>query len=239
VEMTRAIRQPIVWFGEHVNVALVLLIVIAGGALTFITIADQVVNDNTKHFDTAILRALRTPGNVNIPVGPPWLEEVASDVTALGGFTVLTLVTCTVVGYLLIVKKRHAMWLVLAAAVGGGAISTGLKELFHRARPDVVPHLAHVSSASFPSGHSMLSSAIYLTLGALLARLVPKARAKIYCLAVALGLTLCIGASRVYLGVHYPTDVLAGWMAGGVWALICWLSARHLQRQGAVERDIE
>jgi len=237
--MASILRQPVVWFGEHVNIALLLLIVITGGALAFITIADEVVNQKTQTFDTAMLRSLRSADNPSIPVGPPWLEEVASDVTALGGVTVLTLVTCTVVCYLLIVKKYHAMWLVLAASVGGGALGTALKELFHRARPDVVPHLAHVSSASFPSGHSMLSSAIYLTLGALLARLVPKARAKIYCLAVALALTLCIGASRVYLGVHYPTDVLAGWMAGGVWALICWLCARHLQRQGAVERDIE
>jgi undecaprenyl-diphosphatase len=82
-----------------------------------------------------------------------------------------------------------------------------------------------------------MSAVVYLTLGALLARLADQRRVKLYFLAVAALLTLLVGLSRVYLGVHYPTDVLAGWSAGLVWATLCWLAARSLQRRGAVERS--
>jgi undecaprenyl-diphosphatase len=140
-----------------------------------------------------------------------------------------------VIGYLALERLRHAMWLVAIAAGGGLAVSTLLKQLVGRTRPDVVPHLMTVATASFPSGHSMLSAVAYLTLGALLARMSPRKTVKVYFLSLAVLLTLLVGLSRVYLGVHYPTDVLAGWSAGLAWALLCWLVARSLQRRGAIE----
>src|SRR5205085_9940078 len=106
---------------------------------------------------------------------------------------------------------------------------------FDRPRPSVVPHLSHVMTSSFPSGHSLLSAVVYLTLGSLLARLVGPPRLKLYFLGVAVLLSFLVGLSRVYLGVHYPTDVLAGWAAGLTWAVLCWLLARYLQHRGAVE----
>ena len=127
------------------------------------------------------------------------------------------------------------MWLVLAASTGGLLLSTVTKTLFHRSRPDLVPRLSQVMTTSFPSGHSMLSAALYLTLGALLARTVTDLRTKVYLVVVPLILSFLVGLSRVYMGVHYPTDVLAGWMAGVVWAVFCWLVARSLQRRGTVE----
>ena len=128
-----------------------------------------------------------------------------------------------------------AMWLVIVSALGGLAASTFLKSLFERPRPSLVPHLDIVYTSSFPSGHSMLSATVYLTLGVLLGRFVQQRVLKAYFLIVALLLTSLVGASRVYLGVHYPTDVLAGWAVGLTWALVCWLVARYLQHQGTVE----
>jgi undecaprenyl-diphosphatase len=95
--------------------------------------------------------------------------------------------------------------------------------------------LALIQFSSFPSGHSMLSAVIYPTLGTLLARLVPRKRLKIYFMLVALTLSFLIGISRIYLRVHYPTDVLAGWAAGLAWAAFCWTIAKYLQRRGALE----
>ncbi len=215
----------------------VLLLVLSTWA--FIEIADEVSERETQRIDRQIILALREPGDPADPRGPPRLEEVGRDLTALGGFAVLSLVTIGVVGYLLLARKYHAMWLVLGATLGGMVLVIWLKELFDRPRPDLVPHLSHVSTASFPSGHSMLSAVVYLTLGALLARLTERRRLKVYVLSFALLLTFLVGVSRVYLGVHYPTDVLAGWAAGLTWAILCWLVARYLQRRGAVERGAD
>jgi undecaprenyl-diphosphatase len=112
-----------------------------------------------------------------------------------------------------------------------------MKWAYARPRPELVPHGAEVYTASFPSGHSMMSAVVYLTLGALLARTQSSQGAKIYILSVAVILTVLVGTSRVYLGVHWPTDVLAGWALGGLWALICWLAMLWLQASGQVEDE--
>jgi undecaprenyl-diphosphatase len=114
-------------------------------------------------------------------------------------------------------------------------LSTLLKMGFDRPRPDLVPHGALVYTASFPSGHATLSAVVYLTLGALLARVQPRLVLKLYLLGLAILLTVMVGVSRVYLGVHWPTDVLAGWAVGAAWALLCWATALWLQRRGRVE----
>jgi len=230
---------PISWLAGHVNIVLVAVLLIVGGTWVFIELADEVREGDTQRFDDWAVRAMRRADDPSRPIGPHWLPEVGRDLTALGGVAVLSLTTAFVAGYLLIVRKCHAMWLVLAATLGGLLISTLLKHLIDRARPDLVPHLSHVYTSSFPSGHSMLSAVVYLTLGALLTRLASERRVKLYFLAAALLLTFLVGVSRVYMGVHYPTDVLAGWTAGLVWALLCWLVARYLQRRGAVEKDAD
>ena len=152
-----------------------------------------------------------------------------------GGTAVLTLVVLLTVAFLMLRRKWASAVLVLIASVGGTVLSTLLKSLFQRARPSVVPHLTEVTSLSFPSGHSMLSAVIYLTLGALLARTTKDRKVKGFFLLTALGLTLLVGLTRVYLGVHYPTDVLAGWCAGTTWALLCVTLARWLQKRRVVE----
>jgi undecaprenyl-diphosphatase len=218
---------------------LLLLIAIAGGVWLFAELAEEVGEGETQAVDRAVLLALREPGDLSDPLGPGWLEESGRDFTALGSIAVLALLTLAVSGFLVLDGKRHAALLVLAAVAGGLLGSHLLKEAFERPRPDLVPHRAVVYTASFPSGHAMMAASTYLTLGALLARVQKRRRLKAFLLVLSALLTLLVGASRVYLGVHWPTDVLAGWTAGGVWAFLCWMVALRLQKRGAIEKPGE
>ena len=201
----------------------------------FVEIADDVTEGDTVAFDTAILLAFRNRADLADPLGPAWLEGIMRDFTALGGVAVLTTFTVLAVGFLFLTAKRRAAWTVIVSVAGGIALSNLLKWGFDRPRPDLVPHATAVYSQSFPSGHAMLSAVVYLTLGALMARTEAEVRVKIYLLSAACLLTLTVGISRVYLGVHWPTDVLAGWAVGASWALICWLVMLWLQGRGKVE----
>jgi undecaprenyl-diphosphatase len=234
-----AFRRFIQWLGGHSLIVLLAVLVAVGGTWGFIALADEVREGDTQKFDEWAVKSLRRADDPKTPIGPTWLHEAGRDVTALGGVTVLTLMTFAVAGYLWMAKKYHAMWLVIIATATGLLLSTALKGSFERERPSVVPHLSNVYTSSFPSGHSMLSAVVYLTLGSLLARLSPGYAIKIYFISVAMGITFLVGLSRVYMGVHYPTDVLAGWTAGLVWAILCWLVARYLQHRGKVEKDTQ
>jgi undecaprenyl-diphosphatase len=190
----------------------------------------------TQAFDRKLLLAMRRQGDL-APIGPPAVSEAARDLTALGGLTVLSLLTAITGGFLSLEGKRRMALFTCGSVAGGLILTLILKDAFHRQRPDVVPHAAYVSTASFPSGHSMMSAVTYLTLGALLARSRKQKHLKAYALLVATLLTFLVGLSRVYLGVHWPTDVLAGWAAGAGWALLCSLVARWLQTHCALERE--
>jgi undecaprenyl-diphosphatase len=150
--------------------------------------------------------------------------------------TTLTLLTAFVTGYLLLDGRRRMALFVCGSVVSGLILSNVLKAFFHRPRPDLVPFGSYVSTSSFPSGHSMLSAVTYLTLGALLARSHRRTRVRAFLLLFAGFVSFLVGLSRVYLGVHWPTDVLAGWTAGASWALLCWLVARRLQVHQAIEQ---
>ncbi len=213
------------------------LVLAVAALLAFAGIAAEMLEGETLGFDRAVLLALRHPDAPYDPIGPRWVTEVARDVTGLGGNAILFFVTLAVAGYLALVRKRAAALLVIVTVGGGMALSTLLKLAFQRPRPDLVPHGAEVYTASFPSGHAMLSAVTYLTLAALLIQVQVQWRAKTYVLALAVLVTLLIGVSRVYLGVHWPTDVLAGWCIGAAWALLCWLAALALQRNRQVERS--
>ena len=200
--------------------------IVAGGLWGFVELS-EVARDTSAHaFDTRILLMFRTPGDPDNPIGPLWVEEAMRDITALGSASVLILITAGVVLYLLMTGRRSAALLVFVSVAGGQVLSSLLKLGIDRPRPELVSHLAEVYTMSFPSGHAMLSAVTYLTLGALLARIEKRRATKIYVLSVAVLITVLVGASRVYLGVHWPSDVLAGWCAGFAWAMLCWLSVR-------------
>ena len=204
--------------------------------LAFVWVSDLVVEGVTQHFDERVLRALRRSDDPSLPIGPAWLRIAALDISALGSASVLGLVVAAVAGFLLLQGLRRTAGFIVVARVGGWLLNSFLKELFQRPRPGVVPHLSEVLTLSFPSGHAMTSAVVYLTLGALLMRLADRRATKIYCMACAMVIAGLVGATRVYLGVHYPTDVLAGWLVGLSWALMCWLVERAIERRTGLSR---
>jgi len=208
---------------------------IAGLLLCFALIAQEVLEGEPIGFDRWVMLALRHASDLSLPIGPRWLPEAARDVTALGGTVVLGILLLVVTGYLFAAGKRHAAWFILATVLGGAALNSLLKLGFARPRPDIVTPLTKVLTLSFPSGHAALSAVCYLTLGVLLAQTQASRTLRVYFITTAMLLTLLVGLSRIYLGVHYPTDVLAGWCFGIAWALICWTIMRHFQRRGEIE----
>lgn len=206
-------------------------------SLSFALLASEVAEGETRAFDERILLLFRIPGDLSRAIGPPWFKEAMRDITALGSTSVLAIIVAGVVGFLAVSGMRHAAIMVLVSVLSGVLLSNGLKAGFSRARPDLVPHDTVIYTASFPSGHATLSAVVYLTLGALLCRTQSSRAVKAYILSVAGFLTVLVGISRVYLGVHWPTDVIAGWLLGGTWALLSWFVMLWLQSRGGVEPE--
>jgi len=212
--------------------ALATLALCAGGAWAFLALGGEMQEGETLGLDRRLLLAFRTPGDPSRPLGSRSFQEAMRDLTALGGFTVLTLVAVVgILAFLLHGKRRHAMTLAITAVVAEVG-SEQLKLLYGRPRPSLVPHGVYVYSGSFPSGHSMLSATVYLTLAMLIASLEPQRSLKVLTFLVAAVVVVAVGVSRVYLGVHWPSDVLAGWCAGATCALAAWwaLSTWGLRR---------
>jgi undecaprenyl-diphosphatase len=182
----------------------------------------EIMEGDAAELDRAIILALRVPGHPEQPIGPHWLPSAVRDVTALGSTTVLTLVVIVTASFLALQRRFRSALLVLAATTFGALAVTLIKVLIARARPDLVRQLMEEASHSFPSGHAANSAIVYLTLATLLFPVVRGWRMRGFVLAVAMLLVGLIGVSRVYLGVHWPSDVLAGWAFGSCWALLWW-----------------
>jgi undecaprenyl-diphosphatase len=207
-------------------------VVIAAGAAVFIALASRLADGGPLPFDEPLMLLLRSADDRSVPIGPPWFAGVARDFTALGSIGVLSFITLVVGGHLALQGRARLAVFIVAAVAIGMLLSSALKLGFDRARPDLVPHCTTVYSPGFPSGHALLSAATYLTLAALLAQVQPRRRLRIFLLASAAALTCLIGVTRVFLGVHWPSDVMAGWAAGTVWAVLCWRMARGLAQRG-------
>lgn len=216
---------------ERFDLRLLLLIaVILSGCWVYIELVGEVLSGGTQELDEWILRSLRKPGDLDTPIGPKWLTEVMRDITSLGSTVVLTLIVVAAAGYLLLINRYGICALLVIAASGAGGFSKFMKHFINRPRPDVVEHLTEVTSPSFPSGHSLASAAIFLTIGVVLAQVSEHWRVRIYFVFIAISSSILIGFSRMFLGVHYPSDVLAGLVLGYSWGLFCWLLAGRILR---------
>ena len=199
-------------------------------------VASELIEGEQFGFDTRLLLALRVPGHPQTPVGPAWLLQSAVDISALGGYTLLWLFGAAGIAWLIAAGKRAEAGGIAVSLIGSSVIDGLLKSWIARPRPELVPHLVQVTNASFPSGHAMISSAIYLTLALMLAEGIEadgwRGRAgRAAVVAFFSAIAVLIGMSRVYLGVHWPSDVLAGWCFGTAWALLVWIGDRWWARR--------
>lgn len=223
------------WPRPEVRLLLGVLVVL-GGVWIFVELTGEVLEGDVRAVDEAILLSMRNAEDVADPLGPIWFEEMVRDVTALGGTIIIGMITVGGALYLFLIGRRASALLLLITVCGAAALNLVLKTSFDRPRPELVAHSYRVYHASFPSGHSMTATAAYLALGVLAARGQPHRRSAWLVMSLALLISVLVGVSRLYLGVHWPTDVLAGWIAGSVWALLCgvvawWLRASRLERE--------
>lgn len=226
-----ALRQ----LGRHEWTILVAVVLIIGGLWLTEVVAEEVTEGTTHEIDRTILLSLREADDPDDPLGPRWFEVMIRDFTSLGGTAVLVLIVVAASGYLFIMRDYRTLLVLLLAVIGGTLISNFLKGMFDRPRPDIFLEPLYTYNASFPSGHALLAAATYLTLGGFLAEVQTRLRLKAFILLLSIFVTLIVGFSRVYLGVHWPSDVLAGWTIGAVWALLCWLIARWLRNRTPAE----
>ena len=236
VRSWRAGVHGVQWLLRQEAGVLMAAAVVAAMLWAFAEIADEVLEGETDTFDRRVLLSLRNEADPSRPIGPGWLVVAAQELTALGSASVLTLVTAAVVVGLWLRGTWPTALFVLLAVGGGSLVSTALKAAFGQERPDVVPHLTHFATPSFPSGHAMLATVAYLTLGALVAEIQPRVRLRVYIIVAALTTAILVGATRVYLGVHTPSDVAAGWVGGAAWAAGCWGVARWLRLRRLARR---
>ena len=213
----------------------VLVLALLGFFWMFVELADEVMEKETRVFDEAILLSMRVEGDLSDPIGSAHVEEMARDLTALGGFTILTGVTLVSLGIAMFAGRPRLAVAGLVSIIVGAGVMRLLKYGFDRPRPALVEHATLVDNPSFPSGHSMMAAMVYLTLGILLARTQARKRVRVFIVSIAVLVTLLVGTSRVYLGVHWPTDVIAGWTLGGAWAVLFWLVAMKVDPQRPAE----
>jgi undecaprenyl-diphosphatase len=235
---TKPSRFSEVLRGARKEIAVIAAIMVAAaGFLGFLGVTDEVTDGHTKMFDEGLMLLLRHPGDITRPIGPTWLRLAATDVTAFGSVTDLSIIVLVIAGLFLAQKRWRESWLLIGASASGLLLVDIIKVAVGRERPPVAMHAVEVGNASFPSGHAMLSAIIYFSLATLVAHFADRRRVRAYALSAGLVVTLVVGCSRVYLGVHWPTDVIAGWVLGAAWAMLWWLIAWVLEhRRGARAR---
>lgn len=221
-ESNRALRRELWWFAG-----------VTGFVWLVGFITNRLLAPEYAPFDRFVFMLMRSADDPANAIGPGWLGGVARDVTALGSWVVLLAVTVTAVGHFVATRNRLTASIIAGSSIGAMTLGELLKVIVDRPRPDLAPHAVDVFTASFPSGHAMSAAAAYLTLGALAAAAQSARAARAVLIAAAITVTVLVGLSRIYLAVHWPTDVLAGWSAGALWAIACLALLRRLQRRSA------
>ncbi len=219
------------WIVRHRG-PLAVTVIIAVLLSCFAVLASEVAERETDAFDRAVLLWLRQGGAD--PLGPPWLERAVLDLSALGSGAVATVLVIIAAGFFVLDARPRQAALLAACTLSTWAAIAVLKQLYGRPRP-AFGASELVLGLSFPSGHTMIATALYLTLGAIVGGSLQRRRLRYFVYAVAAVLAALVGVTRVYLGVHHPTDVLAGWTLGLAWALSCGLANHLLREQRVVE----
>lgn len=209
--------------------SVVLTAILASGLYVFFELADELDEGEVDGIDRRLLLFFRDPADTSRPIGPEWLKQTVTEITALGGYPILVVMVGAVVGFLLVSRRFGPALFVLLSVGAGTLVGHLLKLAYDRPRPDVVDHLVAIHTPSFPSGHATMSAVVYLTLASLILRLVDSRAVRAYVLTIAIALTVSVGLSRIYLGVHWPSDVAAGWAIGVAWACFSWLAVAALR----------
>ncbi len=197
----------------------------------FLRLATKIMGQQDLYYDQKILLSMRQSIDLAEPIGPLFLKDAMVDLSALGSVSVALVIFVTVLGLLLIQRQHRLVIFMTLSIFGGSALSIFLKTLFMRSRPDLIPHLTPAHYYSFPSGHSMTATVVYFTLAMVLSEAAHEKIIKHYILICAILIIGIVGISRVYIGVHWPSDVLGGWMMGTAWALLCWLIQRSTKKK--------
>jgi undecaprenyl-diphosphatase len=201
-----------------------------GGAalalLIFVRITRELIEGDVGALDSAILQTVAR-------IRTPWLTITAVDVTALGSITLVVLFSVFTLVVLLVLRDRMGALQLLAASVGAGILMQVTKNFIERIRPEEAQQLTVVSGFSYPSGHSLSTSALYLTIAIIAGGYVQHSGARAAIFVAVSAVLILIGASRVYLGVHYATDVVSGISLGAAWALVLAGSFTLFGRRGS------
>lgn len=192
-----------------------------------------VATDRVAAFDKSGLLFWRTQPTL-APKGPTWLLESVRDVTSLGGILLRNLIVVGAVAALLFLRMRREAVLLAMTVIGAWIVDGAIKALVGRPRPQIVPHLTEAGGASFPSGHAFNSAVVYIAIALAFATLSARQSVRLTIIGTAIALSLVIAWSRVWLGVHFPSDVTAGWLGGAGWA---FLAAALLQRPAEKAAD--
>jgi undecaprenyl-diphosphatase len=195
----------------------------AFGTWVFSELAETVMAGKTQSFDEAVLRWIFTRHT-------PALDAAMIEITALGTGTVVLMIVCVAALFLSLTKHKYSALLLLVATAGGLALDMVLKLRFDRPRPHVFAWGTNAVSSSFPSGHAMSATIVYSTVAYLAARLQRRQWARWVTMMIAIAVIALICFSRLYLGVHYPSDVLAGAVIGLSWAAFCMATLEAIQK---------